>query len=765
MNYRHAFHAGNFADCLKHLVLTLCLTHLKKKRDKPLCYIDTHAGTGMYDLTGEAARRSPEWREGIARLLSADISPEPLRVLAPFLDVVRTMQAGQGAPTVYPGSPEIAARLLGERDRMQLFELHGDDCAALDRHFAKDRRVRVERRDGYKGLASVLPPKEKRGLVLVDPPFEDRDEMAHMAAAAVEAIPRFETGTYIFWRPLKDLWAAERFDVGLGEWCLSEREMLPEKLLRADLWVAEPGGEGKLAGAGVVGLAVVAAAGSALAWRYRETLGRGTVAGLTPVLQWLLGLVPGLPFLPFLILAGGGAGLAYGMDQQQKAEAAQKATRQAFYAEMDQGQIQHLDVTPNCSILAVIGERMSGTPGVAATFFGALGDAGVNVRAIAQGSSERNISAVVDGSDAQRALRAVHAGFYLSKRTLSIGVIGAGNVGAALLDQINDQVERLREEQDIDFRVRGVTTTKSMLRAEQSVDLDNWREALENGEPADLDAFVDHVQTDYHPHTVLVDCTASDQVARHYQEWLERGIHVVTPNKRANTRDQVFYERVQRAAHRQQVPYLYETTVGAGLPVISTLRDLVRAGDRVDRIEGVLSGTLAFIFNSLAQGMPFSEAVRNARDRGYTEPDPRDDLKGEDVARKLLILAREMGLQVERDDVSVESLVPAHLFDVSVDEFMEQLPSLDDEWKDRQKRVEDGGGRLQYIGLIEDGRLSVRTREIGADSPFAHLRGTDNMVVYTTARYSENPLVVQGPGAGPEVTAAGVFADLLRVPS
>jgi 23S rRNA (adenine2030-N6)-methyltransferase len=250
MNYRHAFHAGNFADVLKHLVVAQCLVHLTKK-DKPFRVIDTHAGIGAYDLTGEEAQRSPEWRAGIDRLLSADIPADAAAVLAPYLDVVRAMNP-DGTLSAYPGSPELAVRLAREQDRIHLCELHKDDSVTLDRRYAKDARVKVQAMDGYRALPGLVPPREKRGLVLIDPPFEHRDEMAFMAQAAKSALERWPTGTFVFWRPLKDLWAAERFDVGLTEWLIADQGLDGEKILRADLWIRDVESEGPLAGAGVM---------------------------------------------------------------------------------------------------------------------------------------------------------------------------------------------------------------------------------------------------------------------------------------------------------------------------------------------------------------------------------------------------------------------------------------------------------------------------------------------------------------------------------
>lgn len=250
MNYRHAFHAGNFADVLKHAVIAACLTHLKSK-PKPFRVIDTHAGTGLYDLTSDEARRSPEFEGGIKRVLNAQRPEAVDAALAPLLEAVRAINP-DAALSAYPGSPEIAARLCRDSDRIHLCELHGEDARTLDRRYARDARVKVEARDGYAALKGLLPPREKRGLVLIDPPFEHRDEMAHMAEAAMPALKTWPGGTYVFWRPLKDLWAAERFDVGLAEWLISEQRLAPEKILRADLWVRDLSAEGKLAGAGVI---------------------------------------------------------------------------------------------------------------------------------------------------------------------------------------------------------------------------------------------------------------------------------------------------------------------------------------------------------------------------------------------------------------------------------------------------------------------------------------------------------------------------------
>ncbi|MFP3880721.1 MAG: bifunctional aspartate kinase/homoserine dehydrogenase I [Actinomycetota bacterium] len=447
---------------------------------------------------------------------------------------------------------------------------------------------------------------------------------------------------------------------------------------------------------------------------------------------------------------------------------AKEAVESAFIAERQRGLLQEIEVTGGCTILAAVGDGMSGTPGIAARFFGSLTRAGVNVRAIAQGSSERNISIVIDSADARRALRAAHSGFYLSRQTLSIGVIGPGHVGGTLLDQMAGRLESLMEEFGVDLRVRAIASSSKMLLDEHRIDLETWRERFESGDAGtietDLDLLADYVHTESVPHAAIIDCTASADIAMRYGDWLSRGIHVITPNKKANTGELEYYRELQRASHRADAHYFYETTVGAALPVIQTLRDLVQTGDEVHRIEGVFSGTLSYLFNSFDGSTPFSDIVRAARDKGYTEPDPREDLSGMDVARKVVILAREMGIETGLDEMEIEGLIPAGLEEGTVDDFLHRLADYDDEMFEVVGRARESGKVLRFVGVIDhDDGCHVSLRSYENDHPFARIRLTDNIVTFQTARYSENPLVVQGPGAGPEVTAGGVFADLLRL--
>lgn len=445
--------------------------------------------------------------------------------------------------------------------------------------------------------------------------------------------------------------------------------------------------------------------------------------------------------------------------REAQAERAVAALREAFERELERGDVSRVFALPGNAVLSIVGDQMRMQPGLAGRMFSTLGRANINVLAIAQGAAETNISAVVGRADARRAVRALHEAFARAHERAHLFLIGPGGVGRALLDILAAQAPVLLETMDLDLRLVGVADSSRLVWDDDGLPYAGAVARLHaEGEPMSLDALVERLTGSRLERLIVIDATASEAVARRYPAFLENGVAVVTPNKRANTLEQSFYDRLRALARRREVPYRYETTVGAGLPVISTLRDLLRSGDRVTRIEGVLSGTLAFVFNRLAEGRTFSEVVREARALGFTEPDPRDDLGGEDVARKMLVLAREMGLPVERADVRVASLVPPALRDVPVDAFMDLLPGFDREWDERTAAE----GRLQYVAHVSPGRLRAEVRAVEPGSPFERLRGTDNLIVFTTDRYHDRPLVIQGRGAGPEVTAAGVLADVVR---
>ena len=440
-----------------------------------------------------------------------------------------------------------------------------------------------------------------------------------------------------------------------------------------------------------------------------------------------------------------------------------EALRATFEWEVGRGDISQITARPLCAVVSAVGDQMRQQPGIAGRMFSTLGHARVNVLAIAQGAAETNISAVVDDADVQRAVTVLHQTFALEHRPLHLAVLGTGVVGRALLEILREQAPHLRRRGGPDVRLVAVANSRRAVWDERGVPFGEALARLEtSGMPMDLDGLVERLRLSPLGRLLVIDASASEDVARRYAELLEAGIAIVTPNKRAGTLEYPFYSAIKKAAHHSQAPYFYETTVGAGLPVISTLRDLLYSGDRVERIEGAFSGTLAFVFDRLAAGRPFSEAVRAARQKGYTEPDPRDDLQGEDVARKALILARETGLRAERADIQVESLVPPNLMDLSTDVFLDRLDELDADWHARVAAAEAEGKQLRYLGRVEDGCLRVGVEAVGPPSPFAALRGTDNMIAFTTARYRERPLIVQGPGAGPAVTAAGILADLVK---
>ncbi|KAJ6693177.1 hypothetical protein OIU85_003986 [Salix viminalis] len=468
---------------------------------------------------------------------------------------------------------------------------------------------------------------------------------------------------------------------------------------------------------------------------------------------------------------------------EKEVAAVAEALKSRFSEALNAGRLSQVAIIPNCSILAAVGQKMASTYGVSATLFNALAKANINVRAIAQGCSEYNVTAVIKREDCIRALRAVHSRFYLSKTTIAMGIIGPGLIGATLLDQLRDQAAVLKEDFNIDLRVMGITGSRTMLLNDvctllgnlhcivtSGIDLSRWKELVKDqGEVADLEKFRQHVhENHFFPNTVLVDCTADSNVASCYHDWLRRGIHVITPNKKANSGPLDQYLKLRALQRQSYTHYFYEATVGAGLPIISTLRGLLETGDKIQRIEGIFSGTLSYIFNNFKGTRAFSNVVEEAKQAGYTEPDPRDDLSGTDVARKVIILARESGLKLDLSDIPVQNLVPEPLRAcASAEEFMQQLPQFDNEMARARQEAEDAGDVLRYVGVVDavsrEGRVELRRYK--KDHPFAQLSGSDNIIAFTTTRYKEQPLIVRGPGAGAQVTAGGIFSDILRLAS
>ncbi|CAL8471344.1 g10886 [Coccomyxa elongata] len=363
---------------------------------------------------------------------------------------------------------------------------------------------------------------------------------------------------------------------------------------------------------------------------------------------------------------------------------------------------------------------------------------------------------VVDSNDPKR-----------NSLPIAIGVVGPGLIGKTLLSQLAEQAGRLLEEWGLELQVFGVTNSEWMLLSATPISLKSWQTALDTQDTeASLDSFTYHFATSPVADRVIIDCTASAEVPCHYKKWLTLGIHVITPNKRLGSGPLADYLAVKEAQHRYGASFMSEATVGAGLPVLSTLQSMIKTGDKVGRIEGIFSGTLSFIFNSFGPGTPFSEVVSKAKAAGYTEPDPRDDLSGMDVARKVVILARECGMHIELDDVEVDSLVPEPLQSTSsVLDFMERLPEFDAEMEARSSEAAEAGRKLVYVGLVDvaAGTCSVTLQAYPTDHAFAQLSGSDNIIAFSTQRYSQQPLIIRGPGAGAEVTAAGVFSDLLQV--
>jgi aspartokinase/homoserine dehydrogenase 1 len=448
------------------------------------------------------------------------------------------------------------------------------------------------------------------------------------------------------------------------------------------------------------------------------------------------------------------------------ASSAKKAIEHEFRFEIKEKLVDEVAVETNLSIIAVVGENMRSTPGISGKIFQSLGRNGINIVAIAQGSSELNISAVISKENVSKALTALHDAFFLSiTKTVNVFIVGVGLIGGTLLRQIKNQADFLSREYALAVNVIGLANTKKMLINPDGIDPDTWQTQLDElGEKTDISAFIERMNKLNLPYSVFADCTASDSIGENYINVLKSNISIVTPNKKANSRSYDFYLQLRETALKHNVRFLYETNVGAGLPIIGTIKDLVSTGDKVFKIEGVLSGTLSFIFNTVSADKHFSDVVREAKQRGYTEPDPREDLNGMDVARKLLVLAREVGMKMEITDISIQNLVPESAANaVSVDEFFVRLKEYDDEFEKRRCRLESEGKVLRFIAKLENGKADISLQEVGQDHPFYSLSANDNILALTTLHYQDRPIVIKGPGAGADVTAAGVFADIIRI--
>ncbi|MEN0049518.1 MAG: bifunctional aspartate kinase/homoserine dehydrogenase I [Bacteroidota bacterium] len=448
------------------------------------------------------------------------------------------------------------------------------------------------------------------------------------------------------------------------------------------------------------------------------------------------------------------------------AEKAKLAAEKAFEYEQNKGLVNPIKIERNLSAVAIIGENMRYRPGIAGRMFQALGKNGINAVAIAQGSSELNISVVINKVDELKALNALHESFFLSdKKELHLFLVGVGLIGGTLLEQIREQQEYLRADQNLEIKVVGLANSRKMLFDEQGIDLANWKTTLLNAEESsNLASYVERMRKMNLSNTIFVDNTASSELPKHYAAILDSSISISTPNKIATSSSYEQYLRLKQLAKKRGVQFVYETNVGAGLPVLSTLKDLIHSGDHILKIEGVISGSMSFIFNNFDGRKPFSEIVKQAKEKGYTEPDPREDLGGKDMRRKLIILAREAGFAVEEKDITINSILPETTMNaVSVEAFFEELVKSDEAFVLKQQAAANEGKVLRMVAKFESGSGTVGLESYPQDHPFFGLNGSDNMIVFTTNRYKETPLVVRGPGAGAEVTAAGVFAEIIRI--
>ncbi len=453
--------------------------------------------------------------------------------------------------------------------------------------------------------------------------------------------------------------------------------------------------------------------------------------------------------------------------ETSNAPGAKQAVDEIFDYEIEINKVEPLIVENDLSIVAVVGDNMKSHTGIAGRMFNALGKNGINIRAIAQGSSERNISAVISIKDEIKAVNVLHEEFFeTTYKQVNLFIAGVGNVGGKLLAQFNQQSAFLKDRLRLTIKVVGLANSKKTLIKENGIDLNDWKEPLNNAEPGTIDNYIDLVISKNLRNTIFVDVTANDTVAATYNKLLQKNIAVVACNKVACSSAYSYYHQLKESAREYNAKFMFETNVGAGLPIISTLNDLISSGDKINKMEAVLSGTLNFVFNNYTGDKSFASVVRQAQDEGYTEPDPRLDLSGKDVMRKIMILAREAGEKIEMEDISINSFMPESCMEGSVENFYAEMEKQEAHFKSIYKEAAAAGNKLKfvasYVAAVENKKASVGLQQIDPRHDFYHLYGKDNVVLFYTNRYPEQPLVVKGAGAGADVTASGVFADIIR---
>ena len=450
--------------------------------------------------------------------------------------------------------------------------------------------------------------------------------------------------------------------------------------------------------------------------------------------------------------------------RDQDAEKAVNVLDNEFAKEIETGAMFPMHAESGLATIAIVGENMKHTPGIAGKLFGTLGRSGISVIACAQGASETNISFVIDGKYLRKSLNVLHDSFFLSEyKVLNLFICGVGTVGSKLIEQIRSQYEELKEHSRLKLNVVGIASSHNAIFCREGLDLDNYREQLQASEPSSPEKLRDTILSMNIFNSVFVDCTASKDVALLYQSFLEHNVSVIAANKIAASSKYEDYLKLKTTAMMRGVKFRFETNVGAGLPIIGTINDLCNSGDKILRIEAVLSGTLNFIFNAISAEVPFSETVRLAKEQGYSEPDPRIDLSGTDVVRKLVILAREAGYRVEQEDVEKHLFVPEEYFQGSLEDFWKNLPALDADFEARRKELEAEGKRWRFVATMDGGKVNVALKAVDRNHPFYHLERSNNIVLLTTERYKEYPMQIQGYGAGASVTAAGVFANIMSI--